>query len=56
MPSDFVAVPAELADDGLEIGEGESFAELAPRLIERALAAKGPGGVRLAVSGSHAAH
>jgi tRNA A-37 threonylcarbamoyl transferase component Bud32 len=45
LPSDFVAVPVELRDDGEALGEAVLFGKLAPRLCEEALA----GAVRIAV-------
>ena len=47
LPGDFVALPAELADDGVELPAGEAFGAIAPALIARALAAEGP--VRIGV-------
>ncbi len=42
VPSDFVALPAELADDGVEMRGEDRFGSLTPWLIDRALAAAGP--------------
>ena len=47
MPGDFVALPVELGDDGVELPAGEAFGAIAPALIARALAEEGP--VRIAV-------
>jgi tRNA A-37 threonylcarbamoyl transferase component Bud32 len=47
LPSDFVALPAELADDGALLGETDRFGSAAPGLVDQALA--GPGPVRIAV-------
>jgi len=44
LPSDFVAVPAEIRDDGDALGDAVPFGELAPRLCEQARA----GAVRIA--------
>jgi serine/threonine protein kinase len=47
LPSDFVAIPAELADAGLALAPDLRFGQLAPALVERALAGESP--VALAV-------
>jgi hypothetical protein len=46
LPSDFVALPAELADDGLALPPDEGFGRIAPDLVSKALASGRP--VRLA--------
>jgi hypothetical protein len=47
VPTDFVALPAELAEDGLAPAPDARFGDLAPELTRRALAGELP--VRLAV-------
>ena len=42
LPTDFVALPAELSDDGMALPEAEAFGRIAPELIAGALATPGP--------------
>jgi tRNA A-37 threonylcarbamoyl transferase component Bud32 len=42
VPRDFVALPAELADEGLALTAGQPFGRIAPTLVVEALAAHGP--------------
>ncbi len=42
LPHDFVALPATLADTGIALPPGERFAQIAPALVERALAGESP--------------
>jgi hypothetical protein len=46
VPDDFVAIPAELADDGAELAGAGRFGSIAPALVAKALSAAGP--VRIA--------
>jgi tRNA A-37 threonylcarbamoyl transferase component Bud32 len=48
IPSDFVALPAELGDQGLTLPEDKSFGQIAPELIAAAVSLKEP--LRFAVA------